>query len=224
MVGDDLSALSVPSLVWLAVAALFAVGDWVARARSDSHLEYVCKPGALAALIGTAVALSPAPDAATRRSWFVAALVCSLVGDVLLMLPTDRFVAGLAAFLVAHVCYLGGLWARGPGATWMAVSLVVVVATVAPVGARILGSLGDHPELRAPVAIYMAVIAAMFASALAVAITTGNAAVAIGAALFVSSDAMIAWNRFVRPFGAADVGIMVTYHLGQAGLVLSLLH
>ena len=33
---------------------------------------------------------------------------------------------------------------------------------------------------------------------------------------------MIAWNRFVRPFRGADVAIMVTYHLGQAGLVLSL--
>lgn len=40
----------------------------------------------------------------------------------------------------------------------------------------------------------------------------------------MTSDAMIAWNRFVRPFRAADLGIMVTYHLGQAGLVLSLLH
>jgi hypothetical protein len=28
----------------------------------------------------------------------------------------------------------------------------------------------------------------------------------------------------VRPFPAADLGIMVTYHLGQAGLVLSLVH
>ena len=46
----------------------------------------------------------------------------------------------------------------------------------------------------------------------------------VGAALFVASDAMIAWDRFVAPFPAADLGIMVTYHLGQAGLVLSLLH
>ena len=66
---------------------------------------------------------------------------------------------------------------------------------------------------------YIAVIAAMLASALA----SGNVVAAVGAALFVASDSMIAWNRFVRPFAAADVAIMVTYHLGQAGLVLSLL-
>ena len=34
-------------------------------------------------------------------------LLCSLAGDVLLMLPRDRFVAGLGAFLLAHVCYIG---------------------------------------------------------------------------------------------------------------------
>jgi uncharacterized membrane protein YhhN len=78
--------------------------------------------------------------------------------------------------------------------------------------------LRGHPRLLAPVALYIVVIAAMLATALA----TGNAVAGVGAALFVSSDTMIAWNRFVRPFRAADVGIMVTYHLGQAALVLSL--
>jgi uncharacterized membrane protein YhhN len=59
---------------------------------------------------------------------------------------------------------------------------------------------------------------------LVTALATGNVLAGVGAALFVSSDTMIACNRFVRPFGAADVSIMVTYHLGQAALVLSLVH
>ena len=33
-------------------------------------------------------------------------LLASLIGDVLLMLPQDLFVAGLIAFLVAHIAYL----------------------------------------------------------------------------------------------------------------------
>jgi hypothetical protein len=33
---------------------------------------------------------------------------------------------------------------------------------------------------------------------------------------------MIAWDRFVKPFTWARPAIMVTYHLAQAGLVLSL--
>ena len=48
------------------------------------------------------------------RAWFVAALVFSLAGDVLLMLPREQFVAGLSAFLVAHLCYIVGFWTDGP--------------------------------------------------------------------------------------------------------------
>ena len=36
----------------------------------------------------------------------MAALVFSLVGDVLLMLPGNTFIPGLASFLVAHVFYI----------------------------------------------------------------------------------------------------------------------
>jgi uncharacterized membrane protein YhhN len=65
----------------------------------------------------------------------------------------------------------------------------------------------------------MVVIGVMLATALAV----GNVLAGAGAALFAGSDSMIAWSRFVRPFSWAAVGIMVTYHLGQAALVASLL-
>ena len=57
---------------------------------------------------------------------------------------------------------------------------------------------------------------------LATALATGNVVAGAGAVLFVASDSMIAWDRFVRPFAWAPVAIMVTYHLGQAGLVASL--
>jgi uncharacterized membrane protein YhhN len=208
--------------VAFAIAAVFAVGDWTAKARSQRVLEYVCKPGTLAALIVAAAALDPAADAQTRRVWFVAALVFSLAGDVLLMLPQDLFVPGLAAFLVAHVCYLAGFWSSGPEATALVVAVVVVVLVVAPLGRTILRAIARAAlprELRIAVAAYMTVISAMLATALA----TGNILAAVGATLFVASDSLIAWDRFVRRLAWAPVAIMVTYHLGQAGLVASLL-
>jgi uncharacterized membrane protein YhhN len=209
-----------PSTALLAVALVFAVGDWVARLRHDKRLEYICKPTVLGALIGVAVTVSPAADLGSRRWWFVAALAFSLVGDIALMLPTELFVAGLAAFLVGHLCYLAGFWVHGPGALALGVSAVVVVTVVAPFAVRIGRGLRGRPQLLGPVVLYMLVISAMAATALA----TGNVPAGVGAVLFVSSDTMIAWNRFVRPFAGADVGIMVTYHLGQTALVLSLVH
>jgi uncharacterized membrane protein YhhN len=208
-----------PAAVFLVVTLLFAVADWVARARHRARLEYLCKPAALAALILTAVVLAPGPGAGARRDWFVAALVCSLIGDVLLMLPSDLFVAGLAAFLLGHLFYLAGFWSHGPAGLALAVSAVVVAAVLAPFALRILTALRGQASLRPPVALYMMVIAAMLATALA----TRNIGAGLGAVLFVASDTMIAWNRFVRPFRPADVTIMVTYHLGQVALVLSLL-
>ena len=46
---------------------------------------------------------------------------------------------------------------------------------------------------------------------------SGNVLAAVGAVLFVASDSMIAWDRFVGTVAPAPPSlIMVTYHLGQA--------
>jgi uncharacterized membrane protein YhhN len=207
------------------VAAVFGAGDWLAKWRAEARgsraLEYLCKPATLVALVAAAALIDPSADAHTRRAWFVAALVCSLVGDVLLMLPQDLFVPGLAAFLVGHVFYVVGFWTHGPAAAAVAVAVVVVIAVVAPLGRRILIALGNTGEpagLRGAVSAYMVVISVMLVTALA----SGNFVAAAGATLFVASDSMIAWDRFVGRFSWAPVAIMVTYHLGQAGLVASL--
>jgi uncharacterized membrane protein YhhN len=210
----------VNALAWAAFAAavVFAVLDWVAVARNDKPLEYFAKPATMVALIVVALALDPTSSG--RRGWFVAALLFSLAGDVFLMLPRDLFVAGLAAFLVGHICYVVGFWLDPPGALALVVSLVVVAVLVAPVATRIMGAVRrGEPELFGPVAAYIGVISVMLVSAIA----SGNATAAVGAALFTASDSMIAWNRFVQSFRAAPVGIMVTYHAAQALLVLSLL-
>jgi len=215
-------AVNPATAVALAVAGCFAIGDWTAKARSDRVLEYVCKPATLGALAVAAAVLDPVADAHTRRAWFVAALVCSLAGDVLLMLPQDLFVPGLAAFLVGHVAYVVGFWTHGPRALALLVAALVVLVLVLPLGRRILTSIArsdQPPELRVAVGAYIAVISAMLATALA----TGNVLAGAGALLFVASDSMIAWDRFVRNFAWAPLAIMVTYHLGQAGLVASLL-
>ncbi|MCZ7535098.1 MAG: lysoplasmalogenase [Acidimicrobiia bacterium] len=92
---------------------------------------------------------------------------------------------------------------------------------VGPVAVRLLRALrdGGHSGLSGPVAGYMGVIAAMWVAALA----SGNPLAGVGGGLFVASDSLIAWDRFVRPLRWAGVTIMVTYHLAQAGLALSLL-
>ena len=73
--------------------------------RGPRALVYAAKPLATLLILALAALAPPGADPWVAR-WIVAGLVFSLAGDVLLMLPSDRFAAGLASFLVAHLCYI----------------------------------------------------------------------------------------------------------------------
>ncbi len=201
----------------LAVAAVAAVTDWVAVARRAKRVEYLAKPLTIVALIGVAVTLDPT-DPATRVA-FVVALALSLAGDVFLMVPRDAFLAGLAAFLGAHVAYVVG-FALTPGTVGeLLVGVVVTAVVAAPLGLRLVRAVQrTTPGLGAPVVAYVVAISAM------VAVATGwaNVRAVVGAWLFFASDALIGETRFIRPIERGDLAIIVTYHVGQAALVLSL--
>lgn len=197
--------------------ALAAAANWVSRATENRRLELLTKPTATVALVVAAATIDPADSG--QRTWFVAALVLSLLGDVLL-LEDRRFVSGLVAFLTAHVAYVVGFAVAGRTGAALALGVLLTVLILAPVSVRLLGAVREaQPAMLSPVAAYMVVIAAMVASAIA----SGNAWAIGGALLFATSDSMIAWRRFVAPFPHVGVAIMVTYHLGQCGLVLALI-
>jgi uncharacterized membrane protein YhhN len=203
----------------LAVAVLAAMLDWFAVVRGHKPLEYVCKPAATMALVGVAATLDPASS--DQRLAFVVALVLSLAGDVALMVPRDRFVVGLGSFLLAHVAYVVGFAIVGAGAGDYAIGIAIVAVPTVPLATRYVRALArvGRRELLGPVILYIAAIGAMVASAIAV----GNALAIVGATLFLVSDSLIAETRFVGPRRWGPLAIMVTYHLAQVALVLSLL-
>jgi uncharacterized membrane protein YhhN len=205
--------------ILLGAAAVLAVLDWLAVAKRRRRLEHVCKPGATLALILVAATLDPAYS--DTRTVFVLALLASLAGDVFLMPPRDRFVAGLGSFFVAQMLYTVGFALHGGSFADYAIGAAIVAGLVVPLCLRFIGALrrAGRDELVAPVSAYMSAIGVMAASAIA----SGNAFAIVGGLLFVVSDSLIAETRFVeeRPWG--QVSVMVTYHLAQAGLVLSLL-
>jgi uncharacterized membrane protein YhhN len=205
--------------VFFTLAAATAVVDWWAVAARNRRVEYVAKPGVMIWLLGAALAIDPGTEAWTS-ALFVLALLFSLAGDVFLMLERERFVAGLAAFLAAHIAYVAGLAAT----SLVSVGPLVAGAGVAIVAASVLGPRivpavrRRDPALVAPVAVYIALISAMVATA----VGTGVALAMAGAALFYASDALLAWNRFVSSMRHGRVAVIVTYHAGQALLIASL--
>jgi uncharacterized membrane protein YhhN len=201
----------------LGLTALIAVADWLAVARSLRPLEYVAKPAVMVGLVAVSVALHPVSS--TERDFFVAALALGLLSDVFLMLPQDMFVMGLVAALVEHVAYIAGFRARSLNTGLLVVAAIVVLASAALVLPGIHRALRKaHPSLVAPVLAYVAVFAVMVVSAGG----SGSLVALAGALLFFYSDALLAWNRFVKPVGWGRLVNIVVYHTGQALLVLSL--
>jgi len=206
--------------IFAVLFAVFAGANWWSRiGEGRRRIELWSKPLALIALIAVAVTLDPADQ--LMRAWFVIALCCSLAGDVFLLFDDRYFVPGLVSFLLAHLAYTFGLVAVGD---WSAAGFVVGAAMVAAlavaVGVRIVLAARRRERVLGPaVTAYLVAISVMFCAAMA----TGNTWAILGAALFVASDSVLGWRQFVSQASWMPVTIMVTYHLGQAGLVASLI-
>ena len=180
---------------------------------------YVFKP--LTVVLVLLIALQTKHTTATHyKQLIIAGLICSLAGDVLLMLPRERFVAGLVCFLLAHLCYIAAFTSDGARtpSVWGAAVLVLY-------GALMLRVLWPHlGELKAPVSVYVAAILLMAWQALNRWTATGDAGSALalaGALLFVASDSTLAWNRFRDEFKSAQVVVLGTYFAAQWLIALS---
>jgi len=140
------------------------------------------------------IALLGRATAPLYKAMILAGLVFSMAGDVLLILPADRFAAGLAAFLIAHLCYGAAFVSEIRALTWWRlVPLLVYGALVYLLLAPSLGS------LKLPVGIYVLAILAMAWSAWERWGQLGSRGALLalaGALLFVISDTVLAFNHF----------------------------
>lgn len=215
-----------PAWTFLVATVIAAVVDWVAILRHDLRIERLAKPAVIVALLAVAVTMEPARAAlAEARPWLILALVASLAGD-LLLLPGGRFRPGLAAFLVAQVLYVVVFLHRPLEPVGAVVGIVGVAIVYVVAGRRIAASAAATDRT-----LGMAVLGYLGAiSIMAIAATATVAPLVIaGAWLFVVSDAVLGWTRFVGGVRGIDpdapmmrLSVMVPYHAAQALLVFSL--
>ena len=73
----------------------------------------------------------------------------------------------------------------------------------------------------------MALAAGLYVTAISLmvlaAVGTRQPILLVGALLFYLSDAILAWNRFVRPLPGANLGVMSAYFAGQYLIAVSVL-
>jgi uncharacterized membrane protein YhhN len=190
-----------------------------AEHRGERRSVYLFKPLTVALIILIAVqAKFPVPS--FYRYMIVLGLLFSLVGDVFLMLPRDRFIQGLLSFLVAHLLYITAFTFGGARSlsVWGAVPLLLY-------GGLMLRLLWPRlGKMRVPVVIYMSVILVMAWQALNVWLAQGHVSsllAFVGALLFVASDSVLAVNRFKSSFRSAQAVILSTYFSAQWLIALS---
>lgn len=212
-----MTKLDTPSTVLAAVALLSALlaiasAPW---ALGQPGLNFAFKPLATMALIALAWRRGRATP--VLRRWVLVGLLLSLGGDVALLWPREGFLPGLVCFLFAHLAYLVA-FTRVQRLAARVMPFVVYAVVAGGVLARLWA---DVPAgLRLPVLAYVLCLATMAAQAAVLwRCAPQDAAtrrLALGGALFLTSDALLATNRFAVPLPLASLWILGSYWAAQA--------
>ena len=206
------------------LAMAVALGDWYATWKHYEKFRILTKPLTMILLIAAVWVYSPGLP--FPLPVFIVGLIMGLIGDVVLMLKGNlAFIAGLTAFLLGHVCYILGLNAAPlQFSIWNLILLLPVGGMLTYFMVNIMPKV--EKSMKIPVWVYALVIVTMFYSASLTLLrpqwdSSAVILVISGAFLFVLSDTLLAYDRFVARIDG--VWVMITYHVAQiaiAGAVL----
>ncbi len=148
------------------------------------------------------------------------ALFFSLAGDVFLMLPHERFIAGLVSFLIAHLFFITAFIGHaGPYWNWVYLIPVLIYFIL-----FLIVLLPHTGEMTIPVVVYALVILTFLwqaAGRYGFQPDMLTACGLFGAILFVLSDSLLAYNKFVKPIKWAPGILMALYWSALYFLALS---
>lgn len=184
--------------------------------RKKQTLIYILKPATMLIIILFALTSTPS----TYAWWIIIGLFFSLLGDMFLMVPKDRFLQGLASFLAAHVCYIIAflqIQLQKELHIFVTVSLVAIALIYFIRLVKGKRFTGGYPLIFA-VFTYILLITSM----VWVSILTENLFIILASFLFYFSDATLAWDRFIQPLKYRHYLVMSTYFLAQYLFSLSI--
>jgi uncharacterized membrane protein YhhN len=206
---------------WQLIFAIVSATVLVAILFGQQTLYMIAKPMLMISLL---VYFTSASKAFPKwRVFVIFALIFSWAGDVLL-LSNDLFLAGLAAFLIAHIFYIIAFHktgaAIGESKRWDTIKL-------ATIGAILISILFPHlGSMLVPVLFYAMVLLSMALWAHKRRGATSARSfmlVSSGAMLFVLSDGLIAVNKFAFEVPGERILVMSTYIAAQYLIIRGLL-
>lgn len=215
------------SFVLIGIALVIAAINWLAVAKNWVKIKYITKPAVTLALICWLILNGGFQG---QLIYFVIGLIFSLAGDIFLMLPNEKFIAGLVSFLFAHIAFILGFSSVIPKFSAAGLILLILVGLNAfELFRQISNGLRSRGQeyFITPVLIYTIVISLMLVSALLTMVGPNSEwnpfpslMVSFGALLFVLSDTLLAWNKFVNPIKYGNIFVIVTYHLSLITITL----
>ena len=203
------------------------VAELIAVSMDSKPLEYLFKPAIMLALGIYFFQQTAKIEETKQRNRIFAAIFFSLIGDIILMFPSG-FILGLAAFLVAHLCYIYAFMLDNNGIVFGKKDRLIAAIGVLAYAIIFLSFVLPKVQtvLQIPIAAYGLTILTMLLTALNRWKSVENTSfqwVFIGAIVFVFSDSLLAINRFVQPVTLANIGIMLAYSAGQFFIVKGVL-
>ena len=206
----------------LVLAIAVAVIDWFAVYQGNKKIEYFAKPGFMILLMIWVFINSPGNSTSI---WLLLGLFFSLGGDIFLMLPKETFLQGLISFLIAHIFFIITFLhiSQEPKYTHLTLLLgLLIFAFALFVDIRISKELikSSKKKLVIPVNIYSLILFSMAFIAYGTigsqnVVTTLGIIISIGATLFMLSDILLAWNKFVSPLLGGRFTTIIIYHIAQ---------
>lgn len=170
---------------------------------------YITKPVTTSLIIVLAFLQDPGVHD-LYRTLIIVGLFFSLLGDIFLMLKSDKFVQGLVSFLIAHIFFIIA-FSSGFG-PYLEISYLIPAAIYTTIFLWIL--LPKTGKLMIPVTVYALVLLVFLWQATGrFYYLAGSSALLsfIGAILFVTSDSILGYTRFVKKSRASTFLIHVTY-------------
>lgn len=202
-----------PAIIISAIVAIFG------KYSENKTAFYIFKP--LTTMLIIFMTIMNASVVNVNYKYFIlAAMFASLLGDYLLMMPGDgKFLQGLIAFLLAHVIYSGAFYY---GSNSFSLILIIPFAVYGIVYIFFIKK--NLGRFYYPVILYVAVISLMGFLSLNL-FENSNDGIKIyafvGALLFILSDSILGYNRFVKKFFVAEIFILSTYYSAQVLIAMS---
>ncbi|MFV5685923.1 lysoplasmalogenase [Flavobacterium sp. GB2R13] len=165
------------------------------------------------------------------KKFLLIALTFSWMGDVILLFAYKAeiyFIIGLVAFLISHIAYIVLFSkqlrinsSRNKAVFWVGITVIIVYLIL--MLSILLPTLGD---LKIPIFVYAIILSTMLLFAFKGYLKWSKPAgtyILLGAVIFVSSDSILAFNKFYEPIRFSSFLIMATYLLAQYLIIVGIL-